>query len=228
MEVSVPEPHPLLLNGQAVPGEAGEQAVVNPYSGETIGVVSLASTKQAERAVKGAISAFRQYKSVPIWQRSLWLAKASDLIAQRSEELARIIAQEVAKPLRTARAEVSRAATTFRIASEEVYDIGGDVIPMDAAPGSEGRIGYSFRQPIGPILAITPFNFPLNLVAHKVVPALAAGNPFILRPTSAAPFTAFMLGEILRDAGFPPEVVSILPSSVEVAEHLVAHPDIPW
>ena len=220
-------PHPLLLNGASVPGEAGEIAVINPYSGAPVGVVSLASVEQAGQAVRGALAAFRRYKSVPVWQRSLWLAKASDLIAERSEEFARIIAQEVAKPLRTARGEVSRAVTTFRIAAEEVYHLDGEVIPMDAAPGSEGRVGYYFRQPVGPVLAITPFNFPLNLVAHKVAPALAAGNPFILRPTSAAPFTAYLLGEVLLAAGFPPEVVSILPSSTAVAEYLVMHEDIP-
>lgn len=218
------EVHPLLINGRWVPGEGGTVEVRNPYNDALVGRVSLATKEQAYQAIEGAAAAFRRYRSVSARERARWLAKTSELIAARLDEFARLIAQEVAKPLKTARVEVTRATMTFQIGAEEATRLGGEVIPMDAVVGSEGRVGYAFRQPVGPVLAITPFNFPLNLVAHKVSPALAAGNPVVIRPTTAAPLTAFALAEVLLEAGVPPEMVSVLPSSTDVAEMMVTHP----
>jgi acyl-CoA reductase-like NAD-dependent aldehyde dehydrogenase len=151
--------HPLLINGRWVLGEGGTVEVRNPYNDALVGRVSLATKDQAAQAIEGAAEAFRRFRSVSARGRSRWLARTSELIAERSEELARIIAQEVAKPLKTARVEVARATMTFQIGAEEATRLGGEVIPMDAVLGSEGRVGYAFRQPVGPVLAITPWSF---------------------------------------------------------------------
>jgi acyl-CoA reductase-like NAD-dependent aldehyde dehydrogenase len=154
------------------------------------------------------------------------LLSAGRLIAERAEEIARTIAQENGKPIRSARAEVGRAVVTFRLAAMAADRINGETIPMDAVPGSEGCVGFFIRQPIGVVFAITPFNFPLNLAVHKVAPALAAGNTVVLKPSSQTPLTACLLGEILMEAGFPEGTVNVVACLGETAEALVASPEI--
>ena len=216
----------LLINGEWISGEGGVQVNTSPYSGEAIAEVTLASGQQAEAATKAAREAFRNYRRFPVQKRSDMLLSASRLIAERSEEIARTIARENGKPIRSARAEVGRAVVTFRLAAMAADRINGETIPMDAVPDSEGRAGFYIRQPIGVVFAITPFNFPLNLAVHKVAPALAVGNTVVLKPSSQTPLTACLLGEILMQAGFPEGTVNVLACRKETAEVLVASPEI--
>ncbi len=142
-------------------------------------------------------------------------------IAAQREELARAIALEAGKPIKTARVEVDRAVFTFTIAAEETKRIYGEIVPLDWLPGNENREAHVRRVPLGPIAGISPFNFPLNLVAHKVAPALAAGNPIIIRPASQTPLAALLLGRIVLDAGWPEDGIAVLPSSTDAARPLV-------
>ncbi|HLB28656.1 MAG TPA: aldehyde dehydrogenase family protein, partial [Dehalococcoidia bacterium] len=187
---------------------------------------SLASQAQIERAVAVAGQAFREYRRLPAHRRSQMLLSVSHALQERGEELARLIAQEVGKPIRTARLEAARAVQTFRLAAEEAGRLYGEAIPMDIVPAGEGRTGYYIRQPIGVVAAITPFNFPLNLVAHKVAPALAAGNTVVHKPASHCPLTALELGKLLVEAGFPPGAVSVLPCPGSQADVLVESPQV--
>ena len=140
---------------------------------------------------------------MPSRERAAILERISGLIAERRDELAHTIALEAGKPLKTARIEAERAAFTFKVAAEESKRIYGEIVPLDWIPGTEGRVAEVRRVPLGPIAGITPFNFPLNLVAHKVAPALAAGNPIVVRPASQTPVCALRLGGILIEAGWP-------------------------
>jgi acyl-CoA reductase-like NAD-dependent aldehyde dehydrogenase len=216
----------LLIDGSLLPGEGGTQVNSNPYSGEAIARVSLASPRQMEEAIGAAQAAFRGWKKVPAHRRSDMLLAAARLIGERAEVLARTITEENGKPTRSARAEVNRAATTFRLAAAEAGRMAGETIPMDAVPGSEGRFGFYIRQPVGVVAAITPFNFPLNLAVHKVAPALAVGNTVVLKPSSQTPLTALLLGQIVSDAGFPPGCLNVVPCAPETAETLVVKPNV--
>lgn len=216
----------LFINGQQVPGKGDPYEHRNPYTDESLAIVAQASQGQMEEAIEVAWAAFQVYRKVPAYQRAELLLKISQGIERRNEELARTIALEVAKPLKTARSEVARAATTFRQAAEEAGHLRGEVLPMDAVPVGQGWHGFSIRQPIGVVAAITPFNFPLNLAAHKIAPAMAVGNTVVWKPAPQGPLTALLLGEILNDVGLPPGVVNILPAPPAVAELLVAHPKV--
>lgn len=219
----MPPSRQLLLAGTWVPG-ASARGVRNPHDGSVIGEVAEAGPAELERAAEQAHLAFPITKSLPAFERAGILRKTSDLLAQRREAIARTISGEAGKPLRLARTEVDRAVTTFAFASEEARRIGGEVIPLDAAPNGRGRLGIARRFPLGPVLAITPFNFPLNLAAHKVAPAVAAGNPIVLKPASATPLTALALGEALLEAGWPPLALSVVPCPGPMAARLVADP----
>ncbi|HLE73662.1 MAG TPA: aldehyde dehydrogenase family protein, partial [Anaerolineales bacterium] len=176
--------------------------VHSPFNDALVAVVHRAGPKEIEQAIATAVEAFQVTRKLPAWKRAEVLMKVSQGIAARREELARTIALEAGKPIRTARLEVDRAAFTFQVASEESKRIYGEVIPLDWLPGTEGRVGQVMHVPLGPIVGIAPFNFPLNLVAHKVAPAMAAGNPIILRPASATPVSALKLGEIILESGW--------------------------
>ncbi len=216
----------LLIGGHRVPGEGGEHITFNPYSGEPVARLSLASPGQVREAVRSSRDAFTGYRRLPAHRRGDMLLAAARLTAERAEVLARTITEENGKPVRLARAEVNRAATVFRLAAAEAGRITGETIPMDAVPGSEGRIGFYIRQPVGVVAAITPFNFPLNLAVHKIAPALAAGNTVVLKPSSQTPLTASLLGEIITDAGFPAGTLSVVPCARDAAEALAADPDV--
>ena len=200
-------------------GDAVE--VRSPYDETLASVVQRAGPADIERAIAGASEAFETTRRLPSWKRSEILEKASAGIAARGEELARTLALEAGKPLKAARVEVSRAAFTFKVAGEEARRRYGEIVPLDWIPGMEGREALVRRVPLGVVAGITPFNFPLNLVAHKVAPALAAGDPMILRPASQTPVSALRLAEILLEAGWPPEALSVVPSRTSDAAPLI-------
>ncbi len=193
----------------------------SPYDESLVAVVHRAGTKEIEQAIAGAVAAFQITRKLPSWKRADILEKISAGIAARLEDFARTIALEAGKPIKTARVEVDRAAFTFKIAAEESKRIHGEIISLDWMPGTEGREGHVRHVPLGPIVGISPFNFPLNLVAHKVAPALAAGNPIIIRPASQTPVSALKLGEIILESGWPEGAFGVVPSTTQDAAPLV-------
>jgi glyceraldehyde-3-phosphate dehydrogenase (NADP+) len=193
----------------------------NPYNQEVLAEVCLAGEAEVEEAVRAAVSAFTVSRKLPAHARSAALQKIAGEVTARKEDFARCLSAESGKPITDARREVGRAITTFTIAAEEAKRIPGEVVPLDITPGTDHHVGLSRRVPIGPILGITPFNFPLNLVAHKVAPALAVGNPIVLKPAPQTPLTSLTLGEVILMAGLPAGMVSILPCTNAVAERMV-------
>lgn len=214
-----------LINGQWLKtGDAIE--VHSPYDDALVAIVHRAGPNEIEQAIASATAAFEETRKLPSWKRADVLLKVSQAIASRKEEFARTIALEAGKPIRTARLEVDRASFTFQIASEETKRIYGEIVALDWLPGTEGRVGHIQRVPLGPVAGIAPFNFPLNLVAHKVAPAMAAGNPIVLRPASATPLSALKLGEAILEAGWPAGGIAVVPSSTKAANPLVEDPRI--
>ena len=216
------KPHPIFLAGRWV--ESDEPLVVaNPADPDTpAGATFNASAEQYEAAVEAAVAAVPAARELPAYERGRILREVSAGIAARREELGRLIATEAGKPIRDALTEVDRATLTFRLGAEEAERIGGELIPLDLNPASRGRIGITRRFPIGPIAAISPFNFPLNLAAHKLAPAIAAGNPIVLKPPSKDPLTMLTVAEIIEAAGVPTGLVSILPMTRELGDRMVA------
>jgi acyl-CoA reductase-like NAD-dependent aldehyde dehydrogenase len=191
---------------------AGEPYSVRcPYDGAEVATVHRAGPEDLERAAAAAMSAFEVTRRTPLHRRAAALRKISAGIAARAEELARTIALEAGKPITQARAEVARSVSTFAAAAEEATRSHDEALRLDAAPGGEGRQAIVRRFPIGPVAAISPFNFPLNLVAHKLAPAIAAGCPVVLKPASQTPVSALKLAEIIAESGWPPEALSVLP-----------------
>jgi acyl-CoA reductase-like NAD-dependent aldehyde dehydrogenase len=202
-------------------------SVIDKWSGEEIGTVPSAQKADVERAVAAAARAFPAYADLPAHRRSRILARTSELLAQHQEEIATIICREAGKAWKYSMLEVARAIETFQFAAEEAKRIHGETVPMDASTGGEGRFGFYFRTPVGVVAAISPFNFPLNLVAHKVAPALAAGNTLVLKPASTTPLTAVRLGELLMQAGLAPGAFNLVfgPGST-VGDFLVTDPRV--
>jgi acyl-CoA reductase-like NAD-dependent aldehyde dehydrogenase len=201
-------------------------AVRSPYDDRLVAVVHRAGPAEIEDAIAGAVGAFQQTRRFPSWQREQVLAGVAAALSDRKEEFARTIALEAGKPLKTARLEVERASFTFKVAAEEAKRIYGEIVPLDWIPGTERRVAHVRRVPIGPIVGITPFNFPLMLVAHKVAPALAAGNPIIVRPASQTPVSSLLLAEIVLDCGWPAAGIAVVPSATDDAQPLVQDPRI--
>jgi len=203
--------------------ETGETTSIrNPYNGEILAEVSLATNKEIEEAIQAAVVAFALSRRLPSHVRANALSAVATAITSRTEEFARCLSSESGKPIADARREVGRAINTFAIAGEEAKRIPGEVVPLDISPGTDRHFGIARRFPIGPILGITPFNFPLNLVAHKVAPAIAVGNPIVLKPAPQTPLTALLLGEVLSHLGLPDGMFSILPCTNPLAERMVA------
>jgi len=209
-----------LINGEWRKSSKKED-IKNPFNNETIARVYFAEESDIEDAVVSSQRAFEITKKLPAYKRADILQGVARGLEQRREEIAKTITLEAGKPITDSRTEVSRAINTFRVASEEAKRMEGEVIPLDLMPGSEERFGIIRRFPIGPVIGITPFNFPLNLVAHKVAPAIASGNTIILKPASKTPVTALILGEIVLDAGLPAGGLNIIPCSNVHAERLV-------
>ena len=196
-------------------------AVRSPFDDALVAVIHRAGPNEIEAAISKAVNAFEVTRKLPVWKRAEALEKISAGIAAKREEFAQTIALEAGKPIRTARIEVDRASFTFKVAAEESKRIYGEVVPLDWIPGTEGREAQVRRVPLGPIVGISPFNFPLNLVAHKVAPAIAAGNSIILRPASQTPVSALKLAEVISDSGWPVEAFSVVPSTTQDAAPLV-------
>jgi len=213
----------LLIDGKWI--ETNEVCpVVNPYDASVVGEVFQAGESEIELAIAAATKAFEETRKLPSYRRAEVLDKAAIRIRERKEELARTMTLESGKPIQYTRGEVDRAIMTFSIAAEESKRITGDVVSLDLAAGSEKRWGVVKRYPLGPITSITPFNFPLNLVAHKIAPALAAGNTVIHKSPPQTPITSVLLGEILLDSGILEGAVNALSCDNEVAEKLVVDP----
>ena len=187
--------------------------VRSPWDQGLVGRVTVASRADARQAVHHAVASMRRTRALPRWKRREILEDVAAALIEQKERFAQLIVAEAGKPLRLARGEVDRAVITFKIAAEEAARLGGESLPLDLSEGNEGRWGLVQRFPVGPVLAITPFNFPLNLVAHKVAPAMAAGCPLILKPAPQTPFTALALGEVILKAGWPDEALAVLPLS---------------
>jgi glyceraldehyde-3-phosphate dehydrogenase (NADP+) len=198
--------------------------VHDPFTGKLLAEVSQASEADAEAAIQSTVEAAKPMAALPSHSRYQLLQHIAASLHERREEFARLMTGEAGKPISDARREVARAVQTFTVAAEEAKRIGGEVVPLDWTPGTDSHFGILRRFPIGPILGITPFNFPLNLVAHKVAPALAAGNPILIKPAPQAPMTALLLGEVALDAGIPPGGLNVLPCENQVAERLVTDP----
>ncbi len=199
----------MLIGGRWVQGE-NYFKVRNPYTNSVIARVPEASPDAVKSAVAAARKAFDANRKLPAYRRSEILERASGLIAMDKEDFARTISLESGKTIKASRKEVERAVLTFKIAAEEAKRIAGEIISMDAAPGSERHFGFYIREPVGVVAALTPFNFPLNLVAHKVAPAIAAGNAVVLKPASAAPLSALRLGRTMEEAGLPAGLLNIV------------------
>lgn len=208
---------------------AAAQPIVvrSPYDGSVIGEVPSMSAADVDRAVATAKRALHE-QQLPLWKRAEILDRAAARLTERRDEFARIIAAEAAKPIRTARVEAERAVGTFQFAAAEARKLGGEMIPLDAIPAGEGKLGFTLRVPIGVVGAIAPFNFPLNLVVHKVGPAIAAGCPVVLKPASQTPFSSLALAQMLVDeCGLPAEYLQVVTGSGStVGNALVDHPDV--
>jgi acyl-CoA reductase-like NAD-dependent aldehyde dehydrogenase len=209
IEADMEREYRLLVGGKWVEGK-DKIEIKNKYNNEVIGTVPLTDKSLYEKAIKSVQEGFSLISNLPAYKRSGILEKTSQLIEKNQEEISRLIAAEAGKPLKFSRSEVSRAVQTFKFAAEEAKQIHGETVPLDAQVGSEKRIGFYLRFPVGIIGAISPFNFPLNLVAHKVAPAIAAGNSVILKPASLTPLTSLKLGELLMEAGLPDGALNII------------------
>lgn len=199
----------MLIGGNWV--EAKEKiAVYDPYDNSLIDEVQKATKDDALKAIESAVKGYEIARKMPVHQRAAILYKTSEHIEKNKEEFAVIIAREGSKTIKEARKEANRCVNTLRASAEEAKRLLGETIPFDSFPGGESKLGYYYRQPIGIVLAITPFNDPLNLVAHKLGPAIAAGNSVILKPATVTPLSAIKLAEALLACGLPPECLQVI------------------
>jgi acyl-CoA reductase-like NAD-dependent aldehyde dehydrogenase len=202
----------LLIDGRWV--TTGEWIEVkNKYNGASLGAIAAAGREQVDAALDAARRGAATMAEMPAHRRAAILGRAAALIRERSEDLALTLAAEAGKALKFARSEVDRAGWTFQTASEEARRLHGETVPLDGLPAGEGYFGFYTRRPVGVIAAISPFNFPLNLVAHKVAPALAAGNSLVLKPATTTPISAVKLCEILIEAGLPAGAMNLVVGS---------------
>lgn len=205
----------LFINGEWIEADS-YTALTSPYSEEIIAEIPSATENEVNTAIEAAYNAIEVMGKMPAHRRSAILEKLASLLEERSDEAARIIALEAAKPISTAKEEVARTIQTYKFAAEEAKRIQGETLSLDAAPGGENRLAYTVREPLGVIGAITPFNFPMNLVAHKVGPAIAAGNTVVLKPASQTPLSSYFIAELLEEAGLPAGVLNVVTGSGRV------------
>ena len=216
----------LFIDGQWVSGGPSLE-VRNKYTDEVIGALPTARREDLDAAIAAAQRAAPIMAEMPANKRADILSRTAALLHERKEMFARTIAAEAGKALKYARMEADRAFSIFTIAAEEAKRIHGETIPLDAVPAGEGYFGFWTRRPVGVIAAISPFNFPLNLVAHKVAPAIAAGNTLVLKPASSTPLTAVKLCEVLEEAGLPPGAINlVVGSGGTVGEWLITDPRV--
>jgi acyl-CoA reductase-like NAD-dependent aldehyde dehydrogenase len=215
---------PVPLAGESWTGSSSSE-VRSPYDDSLLGRVPTGDAGDVSRAVSAAKAALSDHPLAP-WQRADILDRAATLLRERKEYFAQIIAREAAKPIKTARVEADRAAGTFTFAALEARRLAGEVIPIEAAPGADGKIAYTMRVPVGVVGAISPFNFPLNLVAHKLAPAIAAGDPVVLKPAGTTPFSAIALAWLLIDeCGLPASYLSVVTGSGSVVGNAIVESD---
>jgi acyl-CoA reductase-like NAD-dependent aldehyde dehydrogenase len=210
---------PLLIGGEWV--ETGEwQEVRSPYSGEVVGRVAKAGADETRRAIDAAAAAMEE--PLPAHKRAEILVRVAGALGRRHDEVARLISDEAGKPMKAARVEASRAMSTYTFSAVEARTLAGGMIPMDASQAGEGKLAFTLRRPLGVVGAISPFNFPLNLVAHKIAPSLAAGCAVVLKPAGQTPLSALLLAELEDEAGLPPGWLNVVvgPSS-EIGDVLV-------
>lgn len=214
----------LFINGKWKKA-ARYQSVISPYSEEEIGVVPSANEEEVNEAIQAAERATTEMAQLPAHKRAAIIEKLAEKLEQKKEEAASLIAMEAAKPIATAREEVARTIQTYKFSAEEAKRIHGETLALDAAPGGENRLAFTVREPIGVIGAITPFNFPMNLVAHKVGPAIASGNTIVLKPASQTPLSAYFLAELLEVTDLPAGAFNVVTGSGRtVGDQLVTDP----
>lgn len=200
--------------------------VRDPYRGEVTARVAVSDAATVDHAVAVAKAGQETVAALPAYERAAILRRAADIVAERAEELAATVTRQTGKVIADALREARRVPWTFRAAATAAETINGQVHQADALPLGEGLTAFTIRQPVGVVAAVTPFNAPINLVAHKLAPAIAAGNSIVVKPASPAPLTAFDLAHILEDAGLPPGAVNVVPGSGTTGSALVAHPDV--
>src|SRR5438046_3603986 len=197
----------LLIGGEWI--DTGDWIDVDsPYSGETVGRVAKAGAAEVRHAIDAAEAAMRE--PLPAHKRAEILVRVAGYLGRRHDEVAKNISDEAGKPMKAARVEARRAMSTYTFAAVEARKLAGEMVPMDASQAGEGKLAFTLRQPLGIVGAISPFNFPCNLVAHKLAPALAAGCPVVLKPASATPLSALLLAELEREAGLPDGWLTVL------------------
>ena len=211
---------PFYVAGDWRTGE-GTVAVTSPYDGSVVAEIGVPTDADVEDAVSKAVEAFRESRHLPTHARAEGLMHVSRRIGERLDELAELVAREGGKPLKWAKVEVGRAVSTFRWAAEEARRFGGEFLPLDTEQSLGSRAGIVRRFPLGPVVGITPFNFPVNLVAHKVAPALAVGAPIVVKPAGATPIGALTLAELFDETDLPKGMLSVLPISSDRAQKLV-------
>ena len=215
------ETKPFLIGGQWRTTDS-TQEVRSPFTGESVARVSYASRSDVEESIAVATSAAAEMRALPRYEVAEALRRIADYIKTRREDFARTIATEAGKPVTAARGETDRAISTFTFASEEARRFTGEIVPIDTQAIGRGRAGWMERVPRGLVFGITPFNFPLNLVAHKAAPALASGNPIIIKPSPRTPLTALMLGEAFLESGLPKGALQIVPMEIELIDIMLA------
>ena len=213
--------HPIYLAGRWVESPRRLEVSDPAHPGQLAGSTFLATEEQYEEAVQAAVSGFEAMRALPTYERAGALRRISEGIAARRDELATLISRESGKSIRDARVEADRGVLVFRLAAEEAERLGGETLPLDIAPAHKGRHALTRRFPIGPVAGISPFNFPLNLAAHKVAPALAAGCSIVLKPPSRDPLTMLLVAEIVDEAGLPAGAVSVLPMDRTLGDRMV-------
>ena len=216
----------MLVAGEWVHGDE-KLEVHHPYDGSLVETTTYATKAQVEAAVAAADGVRAEAERLPIHARAEALAAVSRQIQERADEIAELITAENGKPLLWAKGEVGRAVSVFRWAAEETRQQSGEALRLDTDAAAEGRMAYVRRVPKGPVLAISPFNFPLNLVAHKVAPAIAVGAPVVLKPAPKTPLMALLLGELLDNTDLPAGMVNVINVQNDQAKDLVADPRLP-
>jgi acyl-CoA reductase-like NAD-dependent aldehyde dehydrogenase len=209
---------PLLIGGEWL-GTEETRDVRSPYSDELVGRVSLGTAEHVRRAIDAAEKAMLE--PIPAYERATILDRVADRLEARIDEVARLICAEAGKPIKAARVEANRAVSTYRLSAVEARKLTGEMVPMEASEAGAGKLAFTIRRPTGVVAAITPFNFPLNLVAHKIAPALAAGCAVVLKPAAATPLSAFLLAELELEAGLAPGWLNVVLAPAEIVGDVV-------